>query len=378
MPVNNLPSLGAWEPERASITSAPVPVWGDVEDLSDSIRFQINVARLVRRREVNAAAETEGCAIFVLVDHATQRALSLQPGHTLERLIHTGAKRLTGRIHWVNPSAQSSVYEEFTGPESEMFARLEQLSLSSAPAMIYMAQEPESSLSYYPRGTADYNTVVPVRFGMGTVSQIEVLSAIEAVYQTELITPANTGPYKIWEDSDKGRPFEHAERGIQQFVRIGLATGFSWCKIRAEQPDKDGRTDLEIVDTVSGGPGVTVHHALLELKVLRSRGSTGLGVNQGETDQHIRDGVEQANTYGTSRNSLERLLCCFDMRDVDPGNDATFAHVKEAAATFKVSLNRWFLYRSPELLRAAQAALALASTPVATKSALPQQPHQSP
>lgn len=369
MPASNSRSLGAWEPERATLADAPSPAWGDAENLPDAIRFQVNVARLVRRREINSEAETSGCAVFVLVDHATQRQLLIQPGRTLDRLIHTGAKRLTGRIHWVNPSVQSSVYEEFAGSDNEMFDRLEALRLSGVPAMIYMAQDPESSLSYYPRGTAEYDTVVPVRLGMGTVSQADVISAIDTVYRTELITPANAGPYKIWEDSDRGRPFEHAERGIQQFVRIGLATEFSWCRIRAEQPDKDGRTDLEIVDTDSGGPGITVHHALLELKVLRSRGSTGLGVNQSDVEQHIKDGVEQANTYGSSRNSLQRLLCCFDMRDADPGNEATFAHVKDAASTFKVSLNRWFLYRSPELLRAAHAASSLAAAPTVATSA---------
>jgi hypothetical protein len=365
MPANNPPSLGAWEPERESIVNAPVPTWGDVEEFSDVIRFQINVARLIRRREINASAEPVGCAVFVLVDRVTQHALSKEGGRTLDRLIHTGAKRLTGRVHFVNPSAQSSVFEEFTGSDSEMLDRLDELKLADLPAMIYMAQDPESSLSYYPRGTAEYETVVPVRLGMGTVSQTDVLNVIESVYKTELVTPANTGPYKIWEDADRGRPFEHAERGIQQFVRIGLATGFSWCKIRAEQPDKDGRTDLEIVDTDSCGPGVTVHHALLELKVLRSRGATGTSVSQSDMEQHIREGVEQAHSYGTSRNSLERMLCCFDMRDADFGDEAAFAHVKDAANTFNVSLNRWFLYRSPELMRAAQAAATLAAAPPA-------------
>ncbi len=358
----SVPSLGAWESERASLVSAPTPTWGDIEDLADEIRFQVNVARLIRRREINSSSESDGCAVFVLVDRVTQQALSKEQGRTLERLIHTGAKRLTGRIHFVNPSAQSSVFEEFTGSDMEMFDRLEALKLAGAPTMIYMAQDPESSLSYYPRGTVEYETVVPVRLGMGTVSQADVLAAIGAVYKTELVTPANTGPYKIWQDADNGLPFEHAERGIQQFIRIGLATGFSWCQVRAEQAGKDGRTDLELVDEHSGGPGITVHHALLELKVLRSRGSKGASVSQSETDKHIQDGVEQANSYGSSRNSLERMLCCFDMRDADAGDEATFAHVKAAANTLKVSLNRWFLYQTPELMRSAQAAATLAAS----------------
>jgi hypothetical protein len=185
---------------------------------------------------------------------------------------------------------------------------------------------------------------------------------VESVHKHELVTPDNSGPHKIWSDAAKGRPIQVAERFVQQLLRIGLATRFAWCSIRQEQPTKVGRTDLEIVDDRSGLPGQITHHAVLELKVLRSRGETGAVVTEVDTKQHITDGVNQAYAYGKDKNTKLGMLCCFDMRDSDEGDQKTFEHIDAVAQKLAVLLRRWFLHRSSEAYRAAQAAATAGTT----------------
>lgn len=251
-------------------------------------------------------------------------------------------------------TGSSSLFEEVAGDHSALFARLAALGMDTLPMAIYVAAASPASLSYYPNGSATDEGMREIPLGVGLVEEIAIADSIEQTYNAELITPANTGPYKIWTDSDKGWPIKEAEQGIQQLVRIGLQDRFPWCSVRAEQPGKEGRTDLEIVDVRTGLPGEVTHHAVLEMKVLRSRGSTGDAVAPAAIAVHIEDGVDQARVYGESKNTLLQMLCCFDMRDTDIGCTATFAHVNEKATKLDVRLHRWFLYRSAEALRSAR------------------------
>ena len=143
---------------------------------------------------------------------------------------------------------------------------------------------------------------------------------------------------------------------------MGLAARFHWCTIRAEQAGKLGRTDLEVVDNRTGKLGSTTHHALLELKVLRSFSHSGSAYPAATTEEAVSKGVNQANSYGNDNNTLLRMLCCFDMRSDDVGDTTTFAHVQTNAATLCVSLKRWYLYRSSEHMRDALALRSLAAT----------------
>jgi hypothetical protein len=353
VPPNELP-LGAWEDDRELIENAPATDRGDVSDLPPDVQFRVYVARLINRREQNSAAEYDQPAAFVLVSpDAYQEA---RAGRSEERLIHTGGRRLTGRIHFVTAAAMSSVVDEYTGDDKAMFERLTALALGNHPTLVYVPQRPASSLSYYPRGTATDEGIVDIPLKAGDVTPAAISAVIAAVHAHELVTPDQCEPFTIWKDASKGQPAEYAEKGIQQFLRIGLATFFAPFSIRREQPEKAGRTDLEIVNDRTGAPGHTVHHAVLELKVLRSRGSTGIAVSKPATDEHIRDGVQQAYSYGRGKNTRHKMLCCFDMRDTDEGDEKTFAHVQESATTLVVMLRRWFLYRSSEAYRTVLAA----------------------
>ena len=255
----------------------------------------------------------------------------------------------------MTPRAATSVFEEYAGDANGVFERIAELQCDQLPTMVYDPGAGKTRLSYYPTGTHTDDGMIEVDLDVGPVTEAEILSAIEGVYRSVLCTPDNSGPTKIWENTVKCYPIEEAERTIQQFLRAGLAGRFHWCTIRAEQAGKLGRTDLEVVDNRTGELGSVTHHALLELKVLRSFSHSGSAYAAAETQEAVSKGVKQAHSYGKENNTLLRMLCCFDMRSDDVGDTTTFAQVQTEAATLCVSLKRWYLYRSSEHMRDALA-----------------------
>lgn len=345
--------LGAWQGDRAELATARRSSYGDIDDLPGELRFQVYVSRAVQARERRADAETTGAAAFILVTPQQQEAL--KAGRSFDRTVHTGRVRLAGRVHFMTHRAASSAFEEYEGDANGVFDRIAELQCDRLPALVYDPSAGKSTLTYYPQGTHTDDGLVEVQLDASPVTEAEILSVIDAVYRAQLCTPDNDGPIKVWQNAGKGHPIEEAERTVQQFLRAGLAARFHWCTIRAEQASKLGRTDLEVVDDRTGEPGAITHHALLELKVLRSFSHSGTAYPAATTDDAISKGVNQAHSYGVNNNSLLRMLCCFDMRTDDVGNTATFAHVEANATTLCVSLKRWYMYRSSEHMRDAMA-----------------------
>jgi len=345
--------LGDWEADRQSIKTTGIPDRGDISGLPTLVQFQVYVARRIRKWESTCNVETDQPAAFVLVTPDEYQAFK-KAQQKEEPLLHTGLRRLAGRIHFVTVSVTRSIFEEITGDDSALFARLEAVGVGRHPTLIYVPQPPGSLLFFYPQGTSSDDGLTEVPVGVPEVSLESIEQAIGAVYENELITPDNAGPLKIWSSPTKRRPSKEAERGVQQLIHAGLAVKFAPYSIRKEQSGKVGRTDLEIVDDRTDQAGRVTHHALLELKVLRTRRETGARVGDSDTRQHITEGVDQANVYGTDKNSKLKLLCCFDMRDNDIGDSKTFSHVKTKAAGLEVYLRRWFLYHSSKAYRAAQ------------------------
>lgn len=343
--------LGAWEADRTELEKSGAAGIGDVADLSDEIQFRTYVARIITRRERNENAEFDLPATFILVCAKEFEELAI--GRSVERLIHSGARRLTGRIHFVQANAISSVVEEFVGDDSAMFSRIKALGFDGHRTLVYVPQKPRSSLSFYAKGTRVDDFVYDIPLGVDPVNAEEIEAVIRAVHEQELVTPDTMKPDSAWAEASSGKPDRDAERRIQQMVRHGLIGRYSNFSIRSEQSGPAGRTDLEIVDDQTGPRGTATHHAVLELKVLRSRGETGIKVTPEQTEEHVVEGVSQAFAYGKNKNTRVQMLCCFDMRDDDVGDSATFAHVLQRGAELSVLLRRWFLYRSSADYRAA-------------------------
>ena len=92
------------------------------------------------------------------------------------------------------------------------------------------------------------------------------------------------------------------------YIDIALNVAFPWCRITDEQPGVSGRTDIEIeeIDYIGGNH---IRHVLIELKVLRDYGSTGLKKSENDNLKWVEEGVEQAWSYGKERGAAAFALC---------------------------------------------------------------------
>lgn len=341
--------LGAWSGDAAALAAAEVTGRGGDADLPSEQRFPREVAQLLARRERRDDAEFDRPAAFVLTGASVFESL----GNAWSRspLLRTGNRRVTGHIHAVSP-ALSGFSLEVEGGDDALFGALEVHGLAELPTIIYTPHRGHSTISQYPRGIAHEDECEDSDLDDEAPSLDAILQAINQAYDKELITPDQMRKGLLWKDAPKFWAVDEAEFRVQDVVRLVLLGRFLRCQVRQEQPGKEGRTDLEIVSERGTMAGHVIHHAVLEMKVLRERGSTGLKYQDKEINVHVRDGLEQAHAYGLKRNMREKILCCFDMRATDRGDDAVFAHVTDDAAQLKVVLRRWFLYNSSEAYRA--------------------------
>jgi hypothetical protein len=196
--------LGSWEADRQELALAPLSDHGDVGDLPDVLRFQVHVSRMIRKRESQPGAETSGAAVFILVTPDEQ--VSLRAGRDWDRLIHTGTRPLSSRVHFVTPQATSSALEKHVGDDNDLFGRVAALCYDDRPTLLYVPSDGESSLSYYPKGTRTDDGLREVTLKFGHVTESDVYETLQAIYRSELCTPDNMGPTKLWKDRAKGYP----------------------------------------------------------------------------------------------------------------------------------------------------------------------------
>jgi hypothetical protein len=348
--VDKTPSLGAWSADRDALKGMPVTGLGSDVDAQNSLRFSRAVVQLVARRERESDAEYDRSAAFVFPDPAWMDGAP-EEAHR-EPLLNTGHYTLTGRIHFVNVVANGKSLE-YVGGDAELFDKLTTLGVASFPTLVYSPKPGSSTLSWYPNGIGDDESVKlwPVVAEQPSVELIT--QVISSAYKGHLVTPDQMlEENKLWVDASQGWAQKNAEKRVQSALKLALLGAFRHCAIREEQPDKEGRTDLEIVEYRGKQSDQVVHHAVLELKVLREKGSTGKRYSDAEIAEHIRYGLEQVVSYGDRRSFRERMLCCFDMRLKNLGEGVVFREIKDDAAVRRVYLRHWFIFRSSRDLRA--------------------------
>jgi hypothetical protein len=350
--------LGAWGADRQALERALLTGRGNDADAPDTVRFGRNVLQLAARRERSPDAAYDRPAAFVLVSRDGFE--HLPAGTDRAPLLHTGQSDITGYVHFVNAGANGYSLA-YAGDAAALFDAIDAAGYAGQPTLVYSPMKGASVLSWYPNGTADGANVDmwPVNVIEPTV---EIITAVvDAVHRGELMTPDQTQPsQRVWEKAEQGHARRDAEARVQHIIRMALLGAFRHCSIRSEQPGKDGRTDLEIVEDQDRVPEQVVHHAVLELKVLREFGSTGDKHSDKQIAEHMEDGLTQAYSYGKHRSFRTSMLCCFDMRATNAGANAVLAPLAISAARLSVHLRHWFLYRSSDHLRHCAVAQALA------------------
>ena len=349
-------SLGRWAGGDFTATISRYRGVGADADLPDAARFVAGVARLVVQRVAEAERLEEqdepDIAIFVLSASPPAAA-----GNTKRvPMVDNGLTAVVGRLWFATPAVISAHYLELPeGVDDDAhFSYVEKdLGLGKEPTLVFDSRVTSNQLRWYPEGLTKAETVKfpPLR---GDVTAEEVFEAIDLLHDQCFVTPSGL-PQRVnlWTNPSDPWPRDDAEALVQSHLKAGLTLRFPYCRVRHEQTQTAGRTDLEIERFNPLDRSSVTYEAILELKVLRSRSHTGKQVSDAATKGVIEEGVGQAASYRKVKEARWSALCCFDMRRSSVSDEECFAHVLESAAAEDVKLKRWLVYASPAEYRKA-------------------------
>ena len=260
---------------------------------------------------------------------------------------------MCGKIWFANVTVQSgrSIAAD-SEEDGRMFEQVEALGLGNVPAVVFNPTVVMSTVRMYRKGLSTDEDVEPIEIEDADIDITKVRATIDWVAARQLATPEMQIPRaSTWQKASKFWASNRAEAIAQLQLKTALAVRFFQCEVRPEQRGRVGRTDLELVHR--RGDGTIVVPAEIEIKVLRERTSTGRTCSKGRTERWMRHGVRQVAAYRDDRGARCGMLCCFDMRGIDQGEQAAFLAVRAFADRLEVILHRNFLYNSAKAWREA-------------------------
>jgi len=344
-------SISEWSDNELHQTALRKRGVGVNAGLPAAVRFVASVVKLIGKR-VKYGEEVDPAVFF----------LSPKPPSELDQLEHVpmldnGFTPVGGAFWFVSPVARRGFAWRGTDMQDDggVFECAEQLGLGGVPALYFETRSDPPIARHYPAGLSQPDDMEPVRLLGESISLDEVFMQIDLVHQTLLVRPkAGGGAPVLWEKPTKYWPIKHAEYKIQAEVRRMLVSRYPGCDVREELPQVTGRVDLQIEEPHPDLDGQFIRHALLELKVLRSFGSTGTPVSPAAVAQAVKEGLDQAAAYRIENRALAAALCCFDMRKSYSETEC-FEHVVGDAARNDVKLRVWHLFNSVGTYQAAVA-----------------------
>lgn len=344
-------SLGSWSQDDFASTVRSHYGIGSNADLPEDVRFYCSVVSALQKRTLSSAksSDTKDTAVFLLHPRFEENTTKVPP--VRKPMIDCGTEQLCGRVWCVSQVVASGEYVDIdtSGPDAFFSQVVDELGLGRAMAVVYMPNFAPNEVRFYRHGLAepDFREV----FDLGTsVNLDKIFEVVDSVHENCLRTPdAQDIHRKLWEKPAKWWPIKEAELGIQMYLKIGLAYALATCIVRYEQPGAEGRLDI-LVEERGQQDGTVLMHAILELKVLRSFGSSGKSVSEAECLRWMKKGVKQAVIYGQSRFAKECALCCFDMRK-NPLDDSGFDEVESLAVNRGAKFRRWILWNSSDAYR---------------------------
>ena len=344
------PDLTDWTDEELLSTAEENIGAGSDADLPEDVRFLVGVIRVIRKRLATTAVH-EGAEPAVFF-YSPAIPPDVASEVTTVPMLDNGQNALDGKLWFVGVVAASGrSYALESWDDESVFSLASDLGLGSVPAVVLDPRLGTPEVRFYPAGLEEPDERRLCRIEASSATIADVIAAVAAVHQQSLITPSRQpGNAKLWKVQSKHWPRDDAEKRIQGLLHAGLAGAFPSCMIRPEESQATGRIDLEIEEPLPGADGGFVRLALLELKVLRSFGSTGKSVTAARTKQWVEEGVVQAHAYRVDRGTRESALCCFDMRKTHSG-ESCFDHVKHLAASNRVVLDVRHIFASSNALR---------------------------
>ncbi|MFJ6195786.1 hypothetical protein [Micromonospora sp. NPDC092111] len=355
----------AWSPEALLDTLQQFLGVGLNDDLSDEIRFLGGVATLIRKRLVRGELNQSPRRPAVFFLHPEPLDVSSADKGQFFPMLDNGLDPVSGRLWFLNKVVNCGTAIEVQSDNDASLFNLvvKELGVGEIPAVILDTRTPEPEARYYPKGLGSPGQCRLVRIDVAHVSVNDVFEVIDRVYEQQLCTPdvqGNGG--KLWEgDSTRGWAVKNAEDKVSVVIRSGLSGHFIGCFIEAEQVQPEGRLDILIKEPSLNDRAQQTLHAVLELKVLRGKNSSGASVPDSYNKDWVEKGVLQASEYRRGNGARLAALCCFDMRSTPSGQDC-FQHVQELAERLDVRVKCWHLFSSSENYRRYKATVALSNT----------------
>lgn len=315
---------------------------GSDADVPRELRFARSIARLVAKRRLRPDSHQDPNALGVLV-LAPEAPLQVLPISTRVHMLDQANDPLTGRLWITNETAAFGDFESHNRDGDELFSWVSELGLGAYPAIIYDPVTDGGQLRLYMSGLEQPGTVdvYSIR-SIEPITYEAVREVIDALHESALMSPAvQSAGVRLWADADRHRVVRDAEARIHAQVRVALLGAFLNYRVGNEKPVPSGRYDVAIgyFDNVAS---TLTQYGIIELKVLRSFGSTGHAYSA--HDSYVREGVIQAATYREDEGAVWAQLACFDMRIEADASDACMSAANDLADEQRVMLDRWQIY----------------------------------
>lgn len=316
------------------------------------------IAKAVSARIRNDAytSDSKTLSVFMVTERPRSEAGALAADR--EPIADNGSLSFAGCFWITGPAFKSAYRRLFTATTpAGIFCEVENLGLGDRPVFVFDPNATDLELRYYPRGLSDTETVQSFLISQHEFS-IEALDRVlQRFYETSIRTPdSKLGREGPWNDPEKYIPRPDTEAFLQNWLKIAVNAFFqSPFSCEFEKPGNEGRCDLMLVSRHPTQKNTQIHHAVMELKVLRSRTSGNNPVSATARETAIEGGLKQAIAYKNEQNAAMAMLCCFDMRTVSHCDDNNcFSSISERAKASDIELRRYRLYGSSADFRAEQ------------------------
>ncbi|HHA2590806.1 TPA: hypothetical protein ACOEA0_001619 [Stenotrophomonas maltophilia] len=343
---------GLWSDDSLLGTVSAYTGSGYNQDLPAFTQFCHEAAKIIHRRRALAGKPmADGPVIFVLEGIIPPSA----EGGEVRHLFNMGAQSIEGRL-WTGASrlAVATGLDLPQGTAADRFNYVTQtLGMGDSPAIYYDASESEHLMRAFPEGMGKPNVYDDLSLKSADLSLEHIRDMLKGAHARLLVSPtASNLARSLWENQQKTIPIMHAEKAVQDILHVALTArlGFGAIAVRQEGTSEMGRFDFHLEEQDPVDPSVWTHHAIIELKVLKSFTSSGKPVAARENLEAVTKGVKQAVGYRHAHKCRLAALSCYDMRK-PPDPEAAIAHEVSNAATWNVGLWAWPLYPTADRAR---------------------------
>lgn len=240
------------------------------------------------------------------------------------------------------------------GSDKQQFAYVtDSLGVGALPTIYYDAAHDDNTMRIYPKGLGDPDDCQELSLDSTKLTLDYVKKLLDILHEQLLMTPtASESAPDLWENKDKCFPVHESEKGIQKILYSALTGQLAFAPIWVKQEGTSvmGRYDFRLDEQDPTDSSKWIHHAILELKVVKSFTHTGNPVPETTNRNAVTDGVNQANEYRKDHSCRMAALCCYDMRKT-PDVAGAVAHEIDRAKKLDVALWAWPIYPTSKKAR---------------------------